>query len=112
MCAAAVVQGTYCGGSTSSGTAARSTGEDNTSDVDVMPNCVSRSISFSRCATEATRTFSRKLSSPVQRWHSCTSGSDAQSFTSRRAAAYVPARRMRMKASTARPAARGSTRAW
>lgn len=44
-----------------------STGDERTIDVDVVPNGVRRSMSVSRCATEATATFMMKESAPVPR---------------------------------------------
>jgi len=45
-----------------------------TSDVEVVPNGVSLSITSCRCSTETTFTFRMNESSPVPLWHSTISG--------------------------------------
>src|SRR5512146_3260508 len=52
----------------------RSTGEERTIEVEVVPKGVSLSIRASRCSTERTCTFMMKESAPVPRWHSTISG--------------------------------------
>src|SRR6267154_5864329 len=49
-------------------------GDERTTDVEVVPNGVRRSIRDSKCCTERTATFIVKESPPVPRWHSRISG--------------------------------------